>query len=274
MHFKSYIRRYPATAYFVLTFAISWLGALLLVAPELLNGKPMPTLDGILMFPIMLIGPPASSILLSSIMGGRAALKDLMDRVRNWRVPFKWYLLPTILFPCLILITLFLLKEFVSPAFAPNFFAIGFLFGIPAGLLEEIGWTGFALPMLRAKKGFLRSAVTLGLGWALWHLPAIDFLGAARPHGRYLPVFFISFAGVLVAVRLLIAWIYTRTGSIPAAQYTHAVSTGCLVTFGAAGVSPEQEALWYGLYALVLFIVISAILALAVRLSPRLRSPG
>lgn len=206
----------------------------------------------------MLIGPPAASLILTSVTGGKPALQNLKSHLRNW-APLKWFLLPLLIFPCLILITLLFL-HLVSPAFAPNFFAIGFLFGIPAGVLEEIGWTGFAFPALRAKKGFFKSAVVLGMIWALWHLPAIDFLGAARPHGAWLPLFFLSFAVLLVVVRLLIAWMYKCTGSIPLAQFTHAVSTGCLVTFGAARITPAQEALWYGVYALLLWIVVLAIL--------------
>ena len=257
---SSYIKKHPATAYFILTFFISWSGAFLLVAPELLHQKPITTLDGILMFPIMLIGPPAASLILTSVTGGKPALQNLRGHLRNW-APLKWFLLPLLIFPCLILITLLLL-HLVSPAFAPNFFAIGFLFGIPAGVLEEIGWTGFAYPALRAKKGFFKSAVVLGIIWALWHLPAIDFLGAARPHGEWLPLFFLSFAALLTAVRLMIVWMYTLTGSIPLAQFTHAVSTGCLVTFGAAHITPAQEALWYGVYALLLWTVVLTIIRL------------
>jgi membrane protease YdiL (CAAX protease family) len=260
MRLTTFARNHPATAYFLLTFLLSWLGAFLLVAPDLLQRKPIPTLDGILMFPVMLAGPPVAALIITSVTGGRAARKDLGRRMLRWRVSVKWIVLPVFLFPSLILVTLLLLRHFVSPAFAPNFFPIGFLFGIPAGLLEEIGWTGFAFPALRATRGFLRSSLLLGVLWALWHLPVIDFLGAARPHGAYLPLFFLSFAAVLVAVRLLIAWLYTKTGSIPLAQCTHALSTGCLVTFGAAGVTPGGEALWYGTYALLLWIAVRIIL--------------
>jgi membrane protease YdiL (CAAX protease family) len=254
----NYVKKYPATAYFILTFLISWSGAFILVAPELLKRKPITTLDGILMFPIMLIGPPVASLILTSVTGGKPALRNLGRHLRTW-APVKWFLLPLLIFPCLILTTLLLL-HFVSPVFAPNFFSIGFLFGIPAGILEEIGWTGFAFRALHEKKGFFKSAVILGMIWALWHLSAIDFLGAARPHGQWLPLFFLSFAALLVGVRLLIAWMYTCTGSIPLAQFTHAVSTGCLVTFGAAHITPAQEALWYGVYALLLWIVVMTIL--------------
>jgi hypothetical protein len=46
----------PTASYFVPTFAVSWTAAFLLAAPKLLRGEPLPTLNGILMFPAMCSG--------------------------------------------------------------------------------------------------------------------------------------------------------------------------------------------------------------------------
>ncbi|HEV2460197.1 MAG TPA: CPBP family glutamic-type intramembrane protease, partial [Ktedonobacterales bacterium] len=64
----------------------------------------------------------------------------------------------------------------MSPVFTPSWFGIGLTFGVVAGLLEEIGWTGFALPRMLQQQRFLPASVLLGLLWGLWHLPVIDFL--------------------------------------------------------------------------------------------------
>jgi len=42
----------------------------------------------------------------------------------------------------------------------------------------------------------------------------IDFLGAASPHGKALPVFFAAFTAAMAAMRVLITWFYERTQSI------------------------------------------------------------
>ena len=144
-----------------------------------------------------------------------------------------------------------------------------FLFGIAAGVFagfcEEFGWTGFAYPRMSSKLGALRGALLLGLLWGLWHFPVIDSLGAASPHGRYFPEFFTTFVAMLVALRVLIAWLYTNTGSIRLAQSLHASSTGFLVFLGAHGVSAGQEAFWYAGYAAVLWLVVGVVVALCGR---------
>jgi membrane protease YdiL (CAAX protease family) len=148
----------------------------------------------------------------------------------------------------------------VSPAFRPNLLVIGLGFGLVAGFFEEIGWTGFAYPRMRQRFGALIGAVILGVAWGCWHLPVVDALGAASPHGPAWPAFFVAFAAALTGLRVLIAWIYDHTESVLLAQLMHASSTGCLVVFGAASVSPAEEALWYALYAAVLWLVAAAVL--------------
>jgi hypothetical protein len=92
--------------------------------------------------------------------------------------------------------------------------------------------------------------------WSLWHLPVIDFLGVASPHGAYLLPFFLAFTLAMTAVRVLISWLYANTGSILLAQLLHIASTGALVIFGAPHVNARQEALWYGAYGCVLWLTV------------------
>ena len=252
----SVFRRHPAATYFVLTFTISWLGAFLLVASRLLRGESIPKFAGLMMFPVMLLGPFLSSIVLTRIFDGRAGLRDLLQRVARWKFPLRWY--AALLIPPLFVFTaLFSLKTFVSPAFAPNRFFPGAGFGLVAGFFEEIGWTGFAFPkMISPAKTWLPPAILLGLLWGCWHIPVIEYLGAATPHGSAWLPFFLAFTCAMTAIRVLIAWLYTRTQSILLAQLLHAFSTASLVVFSPAAITPRQEAFWYFLYAAALWLLV------------------
>jgi len=253
------LERYPIAAYFAITFAISWAGALAVAAPGLIRGAGISNTAGILMFPAMLAGPLAGGILMSRVTGGRSGTKDLVRRVRRWRVGLRWYrvlLIP----PAAVLAVLFFLERFVSGSFAPNHFWIGIAFGVPAGISEEIGWTGFAFPKMRARASALGAAVGLGILWAVWHLPVINFLGAATPHRQYWFRFFLGFALAMAAIRELIAWIYSNTESVLLAQMMHISSTAALVVFSPP-VSPAQEAMWYALYGCLLWLLVGMVVA-------------
>jgi uncharacterized protein len=256
----TFVAHRPLTSYFVFTFVISWSAAFTIVAPRLLHAEPIPKFSGILMFPAMLLGPVASGVLMTRLLDGPAGIRKLFSSIVRMRVRIGWYsvlLLP----PAAVLAVLLTLKTLVSPAFAPNHFLLGVVFGIPAGCLEEIGWTGFAFPRMQARLGTLQAGVLLGLLWSVWHLPVIDFLGAASPHGTYLPLFFLSFATAMTAMRVLIGWAYQNTQSVLLAQFAHISSTGALVIFGPFRVTPAEETAWYFTYGAALWIVVAALVA-------------
>src|SRR5262249_47341702 len=149
------------------------------------------------------------------------------------------------------------LKSTISPVFAPNHFFPGAGFGFIAGFFEEIGWMGFAFPkMIASRKSSLGPAILLGLLWGCWHIPVLDYLGTATPHGGSWPVFFFPFTAAMTAVRVLICWIYTHTGSVLLSQLMHAFSTASLVVLSPAAVSPRQEAFWYFFYAVALWLLV------------------
>lgn len=80
-------------AYYVLTFAISWGGVLLLVdGPARLVDAPTPTPElfvrGVL---VTLAGPPVAGLLLTALTAGREGLRDLASRILSWRVGVRWY---------------------------------------------------------------------------------------------------------------------------------------------------------------------------------------
>jgi membrane protease YdiL (CAAX protease family) len=255
---NSFVARHPVAAYFLLTFAVSWLGAFAVAAPHLLRGEAIPKFAGLMMFPAMLLGPSVVGIVLTGLVDGSNGLRDLFARMRRIRFPARWYaalLIP----PALVLTVLICMKTFVSPDFAPNRFWIGIWFGLVAGFFEEIGWMGYVFPKMRRKENAMAPAILLGLLWGAWHILVIDYLGTSTPHGAYWLPFFLAFTAAMTAMRVLIAWTYANTKSVVLAQLFHASSTGSLVIFSPPRVTAAQESLWYAIYAAALWLVVALI---------------
>ena len=256
---RGVLQSHPVLAYFTLTYAISWMGALALVAPKLIHGQAVTKMDGLLMFPVMLLGPSLAGISLTWIIDGRSGLEDLFSRMRRIGLPPRQYA-GLVIPPAVILGTLLCLKSFISPVFSPNAFFIGILFGIPAGLLEEIGWMGFAFPKMRLTQSASKAGISLGLLWGAWHIPVIDYLGTATPHGKFWLPYFLAFTMAMTAMRVLIVWMYTDTRSVALAQMMHVCSTGSLVVFSPNRVTAAKEAMWYAVYGAALWGIVALLL--------------
>ncbi len=259
MKIKAFIQRYPVATYFGLVLLISYGSFLLVVGPKLLRGGAEQPTDAFLLFPIIVVGVCLVGIALTSITGGRHGLRDLFSRVGRWRVGAQWYAVAFLTPSVLMLAVLFLFRTLVSPVFTSKIFPLGLVFGLVPGFLEEFGWMGFAYPKMRLQRSALSASLLLGVVWGLWHAPVVDYLGAAAPHGEYWVPFFLTFIAIVMAVRVLIVWIYSNTGSVLLAQLMHASLTVSLATFDPVGVSPAQETLWYAVYAVVLWIVVAVI---------------
>jgi uncharacterized protein len=252
------LRRSPLLWYFALVYAASGVALAVTGWPRLdgSGGRPIVSL---VMFPVIVIAAGLAGLGMTAATEGRLGLRQLRAGLARWRLGRWWLLL--LLPPLAIFLVLTALRLLVSPDFAPQFLIFGIGAGILAGLFEEIGWAGFAYPRLRMRFGALGGALLLGVLWAFWHFPVVDSLGSASPHGAAWPAFFASFVALIVALRILIAWLYVNTGSVLGAQLLHASSTGCLVMLGAPGVSAEQEAVWYLVYAAVLWLTVAAVVA-------------
>src|SRR5579884_2880362 len=142
----SFIQRHLAINYFSIAYLVPALSFALLVLPKLLRGGHMQSLDALILFPIMELGVFLAGIILTGVVDGRSGVRALFARIGRWRAGIQWYALALLIPPVLISLVLFAMSKLVSPIFAPKFFAFGLLFGIPAGLFEEVGWMGFAFP--------------------------------------------------------------------------------------------------------------------------------
>lgn len=51
---RTFTRRHAVLIYFVLTFAVSWTGALIVAAPPLIRGEKLSKQGGLFLFPVMI----------------------------------------------------------------------------------------------------------------------------------------------------------------------------------------------------------------------------
>ena len=225
--------RHPVVTCFGLTFLISWGGILMVLGPGAFTGTTVPT-EGLLplVFLAMFAGPAVGGLLLMGVVSGKAGFRDLLSRLLTWRVAARWYAVALLAAPLLMLAVLLPLS-LTSPEFLPGIFTsddkvfllvIGLAAGLITGLCEELGWTGFVIPRLRLRYGVVTTGLIVGLLWGAWHFPLFSGgdLSGALSLALFLPVQLFSF---LPAYRVLMVWVYDRTGSLLVAMLMHASLT-------------------------------------------------
>ena len=141
-----------------------------------------------------LSGPSVAGILLIALVDGRAGFRDLWSRVRRWRVGTRWYAVALLTAPLVNSATLFVLSltsaEYIpdivtsTDRFAP--LVLGLAGGLTVPIFEALGWTGFAMPRLLARRGVLSTGLIMGVLWGIWHFPL--FAGSAASAGDFSPV--------------------------------------------------------------------------------------
>jgi len=207
------------------------------------------------------------------VVGGRAGLHTLRARLLRWRVGARWYAVALLAAPLLGTATLAALA-LISPAFLPGIVTTddkatmllaGIAVGLGGGFLEELGWTGFAIPRLRQRHGVLATGLIVGLAWAAWHVP-ITFWTSGDAAGALVPDLFLPpflfYVAVLPAFRVLMVWLYERTESLSATMLMHGSLIGTTL-FIIVPEAPSAASLvtWYLVLAAVLWLIVIGIAA-------------
>jgi hypothetical protein len=270
---RAIARGHPLLGYFALAFAISWGGMLLVIGgPGAIPGTVEQTTE---LFPtvylVTVAGPGVAGILLAGLTGGRARLRELGSRLLRWRVGARWYAVAILTAP-LSTVAALLALSLVSPEFVPGYFTtsvgasllrFGFLavLGLATGFFEELGWTGFAVPtQLGLRHGVLGTGLFVGLLWGAWHfLSNVWASGASSgvPLVLFMPVILFSF---LPPYRVLIVWVYDRTGSLLVAILMHASLVAFWLISMPRAIAGASLVIWYLVWAAALWMVAAAVI--------------
>lgn len=211
--------------FFLLTFAISWvfwIPAVVIYGTTGLNiTNVFQNPRFVLLQTLGAISPSLSAYILIRKYYGKTVLSQIINSYKDWKIKVKWYLVSIFLFPTIAFFSILVNKYFLNTAFAidpgtpvgnalASYGAIGtFIFLIilfctqifSSPLFEELGWRGFALPILQKKYSALLSAIIIGLIWGLWHLPL------TIAYGSLSFIYYFNF----IAYSILMTWIFNNT---------------------------------------------------------------
>jgi len=262
--------------FFALAFGIAWSTWFLMraaaIQPAL--GPNFATSPGYLLLLVGIAGPTLAALLVSSLAPGHGDLSALVRRLLRWRVGVRWYLIALGLPLLLALVTAVSYTLAGSRGFAG--WQVGPLLGLAPQLVwtlvlggpleEELGWRGFAFPLLQTRSNALVSSLILGVLWGLWHLPLFLLPGTSQyvlvtQH----PLSFLWFAGFVVqttALSVLFGWLMTRTGgSVPIAMVFHTAANMAYSVLAILGVYTAWQALLCYVGLLVLAAVLVSLIA-------------
>ena len=121
---------------------------------------------------------------------------------------------------------------------------------------EELGWRGYALDRLQAKRSALTSSLILGIIWSLWHLPLFFIDGTYQYNLSFGSIYFWIYMLDMIFKSILYTWIYNnnRYSTLSAILFHFMINlTGELFELTEAA-EVYQFILWIILTVLVLMI--------------------
>jgi membrane protease YdiL (CAAX protease family) len=208
-------------AWIIALFGLTFLGVLYLILTGVDQSKDFSPANLLIVY-----APSLAALCVAGFLPGTGGVRSLLQPLGKWRVGIQWYAL-ALLGPLMLM--LLLLAHVIDLALGgalPQqwlaFPALGSAIGplIAGSLGEEIGWRGFAQPLLQKRFSMFWASVIIGVLWATWHLwPAIapgglaslTFLDVVQTYVR------------LISTAIIYGWIYNRThGSLLLVMLAHA----------------------------------------------------
>jgi membrane protease YdiL (CAAX protease family) len=261
------LKAHAVLAYFALTCAISWGGLLLLGGPGAVSAADWGTDPRfVAALVVTLAGPSLAGLALTGLVDGRAGYRTLLARLVHWRVGVRWYALALLATPALYATVLVVLSR-ISPVYVPDIvtsgsvaavLVVGISSAIVTGALEELGWTGFAVPRLRLRHDILATGLIVGVVWGAWHALVFlerDTFAAALP----LSVLLARLFSWLPAYRVLMVWLYDRTHSLLLAMLMHASLVASTLILMTVTMPPMARVLSIVAWAAALWLAVAAL---------------
>jgi len=202
------VRRHPLISFFVLTYALSWL----LWAPLVIFRDQLPSPLGLVLRILGTNVPSALGLVFVGLLSGRPGVRRMLRRLVHGRIGLRWYLAVlalAMLAPVGLGLSILLGGD--MPVVNTTIFGVLFLFAFSifpgSALGEELGWRGFVLPRMQARRSALKASLIIGILWGSWHLPL--WLTGIESHPISL---FPPFVVAVIASSVICIWLYNNTG--------------------------------------------------------------
>jgi membrane protease YdiL (CAAX protease family) len=206
------MRERDVIPFFLMTFVIAWgvLG-LYLAAPDTM-GNLFGELSGSHpLFYLAVYAPAISAVIMVIYRQGITGVGRLFSRLLLWRTTYPWYLLLLVGIPLVFYLSALLKDDAYANGLFPfasvQAYGLSLLLMAIKGPVEEIGWRGFALPLLQRRMAPIYAALLLGVIWGFWHLPAFLLSGTPQSAWSITP-FLIG----TVALSVIITPLFNRSG--------------------------------------------------------------
>lgn len=236
-----WMRRRPLLASCLLTFGITWLSWV----PQAAHSRGWFPFDSPAFYVLGGIGPGLAAYLVLRAADREGAERRLFGPLLRWRVGLGWYLVATVGYATIWLLTAAISAEVTlgdaDLALVPGLLAT-FAIALVAAVPEELGWRGFAQPRLQSRHSALASGLIVGVLAALWHLPLL--LNLDSPMSDYPLVPYLLY---VPALSVVYAWLFNSTaGSLVVVTIFHAATNA-----SEGFVALDAVAMWLVVVALV-----------------------
>lgn len=254
---RDLVVRHPLLAYFVIAFGFSWVFELL--AFGLLD---IPELPGII---VAAFGPPVAAMLVTRVTEGATGVHALLGRILLWRVGLLWSAFVFLVIPVLGITSFVFLPDGTDNlpdpvlAIVPVYLLSVVILASLGGGQEELGWRGFALPLMQSRFEPLIGTALLGVLWGLWHLPLYVLVTDYNNAGSgFLGIgaSFLGFVGYTVALAAIMTWVFNGTrGSVLLVMLVHGAMNANF------GLAPETRLASWSLtlmFAALALVIVAA----------------
>jgi membrane protease YdiL (CAAX protease family) len=210
-----------------------------------------------------------AGIVVAAVEGRKGGVRELLGRFLIWRVGIQWWAFALLFMVVPSVAALYLFSLFGGPpvdwsGLEPLYSVVPMILMLTifAGIGEEFGWRGFAMPRLQARYNALVSSIIIGVLWGLWHIPLFLVEGTTQYNWRLdaglIPAV-LGYTVLVIAWSIQYTWVFNNTkGSVLLAAVLHGAGNAWLGSY-----IDVYRGYWGGVVTfMVVSVVVSAIIVL------------